>query len=83
MSVDVFAENVDGLVDGLTGDERPTLITADGKPRAVLLDIARYEELRETLALVRIVAIGEQEVRDGKFLPLEEAFRSIRRHTPD
>lgn len=83
MSVDAFAEHIDGLVDGLTGDELPTLITADGKPKAVLLDIARYEELQETLALVRIVLMGEQEVREGKFRPLEEALRNIRQRTPD
>jgi prevent-host-death family protein len=83
ISVDAFAENVDGLVDGLTGDELPTLITADGKPKAVLLDMARYEELQETLALIRIVAMGEQEVREGKFVRLEEAFRRIRKRTPD
>jgi PHD/YefM family antitoxin component YafN of YafNO toxin-antitoxin module len=83
MSVDAFAEHMDGLVDGLTGDELPTLITADGKPKAVLLDIARYEELQETLALVRIVVMGEQEVREGKFRPLEEALRNIRQRTPD
>jgi prevent-host-death family protein len=77
MSVDAFAENIDGLVDGLTGDELPTLITADGQRKAVLLDMARYEELQETLALIRMVAIGEQEVREGKFVRLEEAFRRI------
>jgi PHD/YefM family antitoxin component YafN of YafNO toxin-antitoxin module len=76
MSVDAFAEHVDGLVDGLTGDELPTLITADGKPKAVLLDIARYEERRETLALVRSVAM-EQEVREGKFRPLKTCFATF------
>lgn len=83
LSAESFAANADALVDGLSRDEQPTVITVNGMPKAVLVDMASYEELQETLALLQISAMGEQEVREGKYVPLEEAFRSIRRRTAE
>ena len=41
----------------------PLVITQNGEAKAVLQDVASYEETQETLALLKILALGNQEVR--------------------
>ena len=45
----------------LTAQREPMLITQNGEARAVLQDVASYEETQETLALLKILALGNQE----------------------
>jgi len=41
---------------------RPVILTEDGAPAGVLLDVASYSELRETALLLEVLALGR---RDG------------------
>ena len=62
---------------------RPVVITQHGQARAVLLDISTYEDLRESVLMLRIVARGEADARAGKVVPVREAFRRIRQRLKD
>lgn len=60
-------------------DHSPTyVITDDGEARAVMLNIRMYEELQESLALLKILAISSQHVREGKTKSAEDAFQHLR-----
>jgi prevent-host-death family protein len=61
------------------GDERePIVITQNGEARAVLVDVHTYEETQETLALLKILAIGEKQVAAGETYSVEEVIASLR-----
>jgi prevent-host-death family protein len=64
------AEIINDLAE--TGD--PMVITQNGEAKVVIQDIAGYERIQETLALLRILAMGEEELRAGKVRPIREAF---------
>jgi len=57
----------------------PVVITQHGKARAVLQDIASYEQTQETLALLKILAMSERSIAQGKGKPVKRAFADIRR----
>jgi len=61
-------------------DERrePLIITQRGEAKAVLQDVASYEETQETLALLKILALGNREVEEGRVRPLKEVVEGIR-----
>ncbi|WP_232297906.1 hypothetical protein [Nitrosospira sp. NpAV] len=40
-----------------------------GEAKAVIQDVASYEETQETLALLKILALGNQEIEAGKVKP--------------
>lgn len=62
------------------GERRePVIITVHGKAKAVLQDIASYEQTQDTLALLKILALGNKSVEEGKVRPAREAFARIRR----
>jgi prevent-host-death family protein len=56
----------------------PMVITQNGEAKAVLLDLASYEEMQETLALLKVLALGNQEVTAGKVKPAAEVIQRLR-----
>lgn len=50
------------VLRGLAGASEPLIITQNGEAKAVLQDIDAYEQTQETLALLRILALGEREI---------------------
>jgi predicted transcriptional regulator len=44
----------------------------------VLVDVHSYDESQETLALLKILAIGEKEIEAGKTVPIEEVIAEFR-----
>lgn len=59
---------------------RPLVITQNGEAKAVLQDIASYEETQETMALLKILALGNQQVEAGKIKPVNDVVRRLRAH---
>ena len=57
---------------------RPMVITQNGEAKGVLLDVATYEELRDATLLLKLVAQGDEDVRQGRTVPHEEVLRSAR-----
>lgn len=65
----------------LAEQRKPLVITQNGEARAVIQDVASYEETQETLALLKILALGNQQVEQGKVRPVTEVVRRIRKRT--
>ena len=66
----------------ITADREPLVITQNGEARAVLQDVASYEETQDTLALLKLLALGNQEVADGKTKPLTDVVKRLRAKRP-
>ena len=54
------------------------IITQNGEATAIIQDIASYEEIQETLAMLKILALGEQQIKEGKTVPVSVAMRRFR-----
>ena len=66
------------IIRGLD-DSDPMIITRNGEAKAVIQSIADYEQTQETLALLKILALGKREVELGKVRPASEVIAEIRR----
>lgn len=62
----------------LTEGREPLVITQNGEAKAVIQDVASYEETQETLALLKILALGNAEIEDGKVKPVGEVVARLR-----
>ncbi len=62
----------------LSERREPLIITQHGEAKAVIQDVASYEETQETLALLKVLALGQREVEEGKVRPLTEVVERIR-----
>jgi prevent-host-death family protein len=66
------------LLRSVDETRRPVVITQSGEPRGVLMDFASYQELRQAALLLRLLAQGESDVREGRTEPQERVFKSLR-----
>jgi len=53
------------LLSQINESQRPVYITQKGKARAVLQDSKSYEQIRSAIGLLKLVVLGEEEVRSG------------------
>ena len=70
--------NAAELIRELTENREPLIITQNGEAKAVMQDVASYEQDQETLALLKILALGRRQVEAGKTVPAAEVFRRLR-----
>ena len=62
----------------LKDKRRPLVITQNGEAKAVIQDVASYEETQETLALLKMLALGNQQIAQGKAKPVTEVVKRLR-----
>jgi prevent-host-death family protein len=60
--------------------QRTMVITQHGEARAVLQDIASYEQTQESLALLKMLAQSSKSIQEGRSKPLKKAFADVRKH---
>lgn len=56
----------------------PLVITQNGEAKAVIQDVASYEETQETLALLKLLALGNRDIEAGRTKPLSEVAARLR-----
>ena len=70
--------NAAEVLERLANKREPLVITQNGEAKAVIQDIASFEQTQETLALLKILALGSKELEEGKTVAAGEAFRRVR-----
>ena len=54
------------------------VITQNGEAKAVLQEVASFEETQQTLALLKVLAPGNQDAQAGRVKPVAEAVTRLR-----
>ena len=65
------------IVNTLTKNREPMLITQNGEAKLVVLDVKSYEKYEETLALMKILALGHQQIEGKHFREAEKVFSDL------
>jgi len=73
--------NAAEVLETLTQSREPLVITQNGEAKAVLQDVASYNETQETMALLKILALGNRELEEGKVAPADDVFARARSRT--
>lgn len=76
--ISYFKANAAEVLAHLTEQREPLVITQNGEAKAVLQDVASFEETQETLALLKILALGNQDVAVGKLKPVADVVARLR-----
>jgi prevent-host-death family protein len=56
----------------------PLVITQNGEAKVVLQDIGSYEQTQETMALLKILALGNRQIEAGNVEPAAVVIRRLR-----
>ena len=77
-SISYLKANAAEVLSHLTKQREPMVITQNGEAKAVIQDVASYEETQGTLALLKILALGNQEIDAGKVKPVADVVARLR-----
>jgi prevent-host-death family protein len=61
----------------------PVVITQNGEPRAVVIDIETYERTQDALLLLKLIAQSEEDLRKGKWLSQSQMEAELRKRLGD
>ena len=76
--VSYLKANAAEVLSNITKTREPLIITQNGEAKAVLQDVASFNDTQEMLALLKILALGNQELEAGKIVNSEDVFSRIR-----
>ena len=66
------------IVRGLDEQREPLVITQNGEAKVVMQGIKSYEQTQDTLALLKILALGTRQIEEGKVQPAENVLKRLR-----
>ena len=70
--------NAAEVLERLAEAREPIVITQNGEAKAVLQDLATYEQTQETLALLKILALGNRQIEEENVVPATQAIKELR-----
>jgi len=71
--------NAAEVIRDLAEHRQTLVITQNGEAKAVMQDVASYEQTQETLALLKILALGNRQIEQGKVVAAADVIGKLRR----
>jgi prevent-host-death family protein len=65
------------LLKQINETQRPVIITQNGEPKAVLQDPKSYENMRNAIGILKLISLGEEDIRSGRIKSQEEVFSQM------
>ena len=78
-SISYLKANAAEVLATLVEAREPMLITQNGEAKAVLQDVASYQETQETMALLKLLALGQRDVDAGRLRPVADVVKDLRK----
>jgi len=67
------------IVRRLSEQREPLIITQNGEAKVVIQDIDSYEQTQQTMALLKILALGMRQIEEGGILPARDVIKRLRK----
>jgi prevent-host-death family protein len=77
-SISYLKANAAEVVRDLAERREPMVITQNGEAKAVIQDVVSYEATQETMALLKILALGNRQIAEGKLVRAADVIRRLR-----
>ncbi|AZD05853.1 prevent-host-death family protein [Pseudomonas sp. NFPP07] len=65
------------IVKTITESREPMVITQNGEAKLVVMDVKSFEQQEETMALLKILALGNREIDEGQFRDAQDVFADL------
>jgi prevent-host-death family protein len=66
------------VLQELADQGQPMISTQNGEVKAVIQDVASYEQTQETLALLKMLTLGNQQIAQGRVKRLADVVNRLR-----
>jgi len=69
--------NAANLLEQVNKTHRPVIITQNGEAKAVLLDTESYDSMQNAIGILKLISMGEKDIKDGKFAEQNSFFVNV------
>ncbi len=76
-SISFVKANAANLLDQVNETHRPIIITQNGEAKAVLMDTESYDSMQNAIGILKLISMGEKDVKNGKFTEQKSFFSAI------
>ncbi len=77
-SVSYLKSRAADILKQINETRRPVIITQNGEPRAVLQDPESFENMRNAIGILKLLAQGEDDLKSGKCRTQDDVFANIK-----
>lgn len=77
-SISYFKAHAAEILDDVAESREPFIVTQNGEAKAILQDLASYEATQETLAMLKIIALGKQDIAASRTEPARDVIERLR-----
>ncbi len=78
-SISYLKAHASEVVRDISNNNKTMIITQNGEAKVILQDIKLYEQTLESLALLKILAVSNKNLREGKTKPIHQTFKDVRK----
>jgi prevent-host-death family protein len=78
-SISYLKAHASEIIRELGEQKEPLIITHNGEAKAVMQDVQSYEQTQETMALLKILALGNLQIEAGKTQAAKKVIGRIRK----
>ena len=71
------------IVRNMSAQVEPLIITQNGEAKVVIQNIESYEQSQETMALLKILVLGNRQIEAGKVKPAAAVIQRLREQRSD
>lgn len=64
----------------LAETRQPMLITQNGEAELVVMDVETFEEQEQTMALLKLLALGSRQIEQGQYRSVDAVFADLDKH---
>ena len=75
--ISYFKTHAADIIRQLNEQHGTMILTQNGEGKVVVQDIAEYERIQESLALLKMVAEGRRDYKEGKTIPADQVLGEL------
>ncbi|NIS09860.1 MAG: type II toxin-antitoxin system Phd/YefM family antitoxin [Candidatus Dadabacteria bacterium] len=68
------------LINNISKNKSTVVITQNGEAKVIVQDVKEYEQLQDSIALLKILAMSSKSIKEARTKTAKKAFSDIRKH---
>lgn len=82
-SISYLKAHASEIINDISENQKTMVITQNGEAKVIVQDVKVYEQIQESLALLKILAMSNKSLKEKKYMPVKKAFAEVRQRIKD
>jgi len=77
--ISYFKAHASEVIKDVSNNHKTMIITQNGEAKVIVQDIRSFEQSQESLALLKILALSANNLKEGRVKPLKKTFDDLQK----